>query len=122
MIWVAANAVEKKSRPLHEALGTGLASQVYAIWHGLEMREVPLVILLVKQESHRAGVGNHEADEAAQAVDKEQEPKARVPEEGSTSTWCTYHQGWPTRREPSGWSRETGADRNYECTRSQCTC
>ena len=28
------------SRPLHEALGTGLASQVYAIWHGLEMKKV----------------------------------------------------------------------------------
>ena len=68
------------SRPLHEALGTGLASQVYAIWHGLEMKKVPLVIHLVKQESHRAGVGNHEADGAAQAVDKEQEPEWRVPE------------------------------------------
>ena len=68
------------SRPLHEALGTGMASQVYAIWHGLEMKKVPLVIHLVKQESHRAGVGNHEADGAAQAVDKEQEPEWRVPE------------------------------------------
>ena len=68
------------SRPLHEALGTGLASQVYAIWHGLEMRKVPLVIHLVKQQSHRAGVGNHEADGAAQAVDKEQEPEWQVPE------------------------------------------
>ena len=68
------------SRPLHEALGTGLASQVYTIWHGLEMKKVPLVILLVKQESHKAGVGNHEADGAAQAVDKEQEPEWRVPE------------------------------------------
>ena len=68
------------SRPLHEALGTGLASQVYAIWHGLEMTKVPLIIHLVKQESHRAGVGNHEADAAAQAVDKEQEPEWRVPE------------------------------------------
>ena len=68
------------SRPLHEALGTGLSSQVYAIWHGLEMKEVPLVIHLVKQESHRAGVGNHEADGAAQAVDKEQDPEWRSPE------------------------------------------
>ena len=68
------------SRPLHEALGTGLSSQVYAIWHGLEMKKVPLVIHLVKQESHRAGVGNHEADGAAQAVDKEQEPEWRVRE------------------------------------------
>ena len=68
------------SRPLHEALGTGLASQVYAIWHGLEMRKVRLVIRLVKQESHRAGVGNHEVDGAAQAVAKEQEPERRVPE------------------------------------------
>ena len=68
------------SRPLHEALGTGLSSQVYAIWHGLEMKKVPLVIHLVKQESHRAGVGNHEADGAAQAVDKEQEPEWGVPE------------------------------------------
>ena len=68
------------SRPLHEALGTGLSSQVYAIWHGLEMKKVPLVIHLVKQESHRAGVGNHEAYGAAQAVDKEREPEWRVPE------------------------------------------
>ena len=63
------------NRPLHEALGTGLASQVYTIWHGLEMKKVPLVLHLVKQESHRAGVGNHEADGAAQAVQKEQEPE-----------------------------------------------
>ena len=41
---------------------------------------MPLVIHLVKQESRRAGVGNHEADGAAQAVDKEQEPEWRVPE------------------------------------------
>ena len=68
------------SRPLHEALGTGLSSQVYAIWHGLEMKKVPLVIHLVKKESHRAGVGNREADGAAQAVDKEQDPEWRVPE------------------------------------------
>ena len=68
------------ARPLHEALGTGLASQVYAIWHGLEMTKVPLIIHLVKQESNRAGVGNHEADGAVQAVDKEQEPEWRVPE------------------------------------------
>ena len=54
------------SRPLHEALGTGLSSQVYAIWHRLEMKKVPLVIHLVKQELHRAGVENHEADGAAQ--------------------------------------------------------
>ena len=68
------------SRPLHEALGTGLAAQVYAIWHRLEMKKVPLVIHLVKKKSHRAGVGNHEADGAAQAVDKEQKPESRVPE------------------------------------------
>ena len=68
------------SRPLHEALGTGLASQGYAIEHGLEMTRLPPVIHMVKQESHRAGVGNHEADGAAQAVDKEQEPEWKVPE------------------------------------------
>ena len=68
------------TRPLHEALGTGLASQVYTIWHELEMRSVPLVVHLVKQESHRAGVGNHEADGAAQAVDMKQEPEWRVPD------------------------------------------
>ena len=68
------------SRPLHEALGMGLPSHVYAIRHSIEMKKVPLVIHLVKQESHRAGVGNHEADGAAQAVDKEQEPEWRVPE------------------------------------------
>ena len=41
---------------------------------------MPLVVHLVRQESHRAGVGNHEADGAAQAVDKELEPEWRVPE------------------------------------------
>ena len=40
------------TRPLHEALGTKLASQVYRIWQGLEIRGVPLVIHLVKQELH----------------------------------------------------------------------
>ena len=68
------------TKRLHEALGTGLASQVYTIWHRLEMRSVPLVVYLVKQESHRASVGNHEADTASQAVDKELEPEWRVPE------------------------------------------
>ena len=68
------------SRPLHGVLGTGLGSQVYAIWHKLEMKKVPLVIHLVKQELPRARVGNYEADGAAQAVDKEQEPEWRVPE------------------------------------------
>ena len=68
------------SRLLHEALGTGLASQVYLIWHGLEMRKVPIVIHRVKQESEQAGVGNHEAYGAAQAVEKEREPDWRLPE------------------------------------------
>ena len=63
------------TRPLHEAQSTGLASQVYTIWHGLGMRRVLLVIHLVKQDSHRAGVGNHGADGAAKVVDKEQEPE-----------------------------------------------
>ena len=57
------------SRPLHEALDTALASQMYAIWHGLKMKKVPLVIHLVKQGSDPAGVGNHEAGGPAQAVD-----------------------------------------------------
>ena len=33
--------------PLHEAPGMGLASQVYTICHGLEMRKVPQVNHLV---------------------------------------------------------------------------
>ena len=68
------------AKPLHGALGTGLASQLYMIWHGLEMRSLPLVRHLVKQELHRAAVGNHAADGAAHAVDKKQEPESRVPE------------------------------------------
>ena len=100
------------SRPLHEALGTGLASQVYAIWHGLEMKKVPLVIHLVKQESHRAGVGNHEADRAAQAVDKEQEPEWRVAERKEHLHWCIYLQGSGKRRRPCGWWRRTEASRS----------
>ena len=67
-------------RPLHEALGTRLASLVYTILHRLEMRKGPLVIHMVKQESHLARVGNHEANGAAQAVNKEQQPEWRVPE------------------------------------------
>ena len=72
------------TKPLHEALGTGLASQVYTIWHGLEMRSVPLVVHLVKQESHPAGLGNDEADGAAQAVDKEGE-KGAPPHNANTA-------------------------------------
>ena len=68
------------NKPLHEGLSTGLASQVYIIWHGWEMRSVTLVIHLVNQESHGAGVGNHEAVGAAQAVDKEQVPEWTVSE------------------------------------------
>ena len=41
---------------------------------------MPLVIHLVNQESHRAGVGNRGAEGAAQAVDKEQDPEWKVPE------------------------------------------
>ena len=85
-VWMVVHAVADMAslcrlatRPLHEALGTGLASQVYTICHRLEMRRVPLVIHLVKQELHRVGVGNHEADGAAQMLDKEQEPEWRVP-------------------------------------------
>ena len=74
-------------RPLHEVLCTGLASPVYAIWHGLEMRKVPLVIHLGRQESHRAGVGNHEADGAAQAVDNDEEPECRVAERKEHLQW-----------------------------------
>ena len=81
-VWMAVDAEADMAslrrlanRPLHEALVTGLALQVYTILHGLEMKKVPLVIHLVKQESHQARVGNHEADGAAQAVDKEQEPE-----------------------------------------------
>ena len=44
------------------------------------MKKVPLVIHLVKRESHQAGVGNHEADGAAQAVNQKQNPEWRVPE------------------------------------------
>ena len=97
------------SRPQHEALGTGLASQVYAIWHGLEMKKVPLVIHLVKQGSHRAGLGNHEADGAAQAVDKEQEPEWRVPERREH---LHLVQEWGKKRRPGGWWRRTGANGN----------
>ena len=44
------------------------------------MRSVPLVVHLVEQASQRAGIGNHQADGAAQAVDMEQEPEWRSPE------------------------------------------
>ena len=59
------------TKPLHEALATRLACQPYTIWHGLETTSLPLVIHLVRQDLPRAGVGNNEADGAAQAVDME---------------------------------------------------
>ena len=40
------------TKPLHEALATGLACQVYTIWHRLETRCLLLVIHLVRQELH----------------------------------------------------------------------
>ena len=86
-VWMVVNAGADMAslrrldtRPLYEALDTGLASQVYKIWHRLGMRSVSLVTHLVKQESHPAGVGNHEADGAAQAVHMEQETEPRVPD------------------------------------------
>ena len=97
------------SRPLHGALGTGLASQVYAIWYRLEMKKVPLVIHLVKQESHRAGVGNHEADLVAQAVDK----NGGCQRERSTSTWYIYLQGWGKRRRPGALVEEDRGGRKW---------
>ena len=109
------------SRLLHDALGTGLASQVYTILHGLEMKKVPLVIHVVKQESHRAGVGNHEPDGADKQWTRSRNQNEGCRRERSTSTWYIYHQGWGTRREPDGWWR-TGAEGSYECTHSQRTC
>ena len=120
-VWMLVDAEADKAslrrlagRPLHEALVTGLASQVYAIWQGLEMKKVPLVIHLVKQESHRAGVGNHEADGVAQAVDKEQERKWRVQEreEHLHLVHIPPRVGgfvWGKKRRPGGWWRRTGA-------------
>ena len=96
------------SRPLHEALGTGLSSQVYTIWHGLEMKKVPLVIHLVKQESHRAGVGNHEADGADGAGSGMEGAR----EQGAPPVWCIYPQGWGKGRRSGGWWRRTEASRN----------
>ena len=100
------------SRPLHEALGRGLASQVYAIWHGLEMKKVPLVIHLVRQESQRAGVGNHEADEAAQAVDKEQEPEWSVPERKEDLHLVHIPPRVGEEEKSGGWWGRTRASRN----------
>ena len=83
---------------------------------------MPLFIHLVKQESHRAGVGNHEADGAAQTVVMEREPEWRVPE-GKAHLHMTHI---PPRAEEEERSRlvwrRTGAEENYECTRSKCTC
>ena len=109
------------SRQLHEALGTGLAFKVYAIRHWLEMKKVPLVIHLVKQESHRAGVGSHEADGAAQAVDKEQEPEWRMPERKEHLHLVHIPPRVGERRQ-RGWWRRTGANGNQQCIRSRCTC
>ena len=110
------------SRPLQAALGTGLASQVYAIWHWEKMKKVPLVIHLVKQESHRAGVGNHEADGAAQAVDKEQEPEWRVPERNK-HLHSVHIRPRVGDEERARWVVEEDRGRqSYECTHNQCTC
>ena len=100
------------SRPLHEALDTGLALQVYAICHGPEMKKVPLVIHLVKQGSHRAGVENDEADGAAQAVDKEQEPEWRVPERKEHLYLLHIPPRVGEEEKTHGWWRRTGAEWN----------
>ena len=59
-----------------------------------------LFIHLVRQESHRAGAGNHEADGAAQAVDKEQEPECRVLERKEHLHMMHIPPRVGTKREP----------------------
>ena len=83
---------------------------------------MPLVIHLVKQESHRAGVGNHEADGAAQAVDKEQEPKWMLPERRD-HLHLIHIPPWVGDKERA--RRVVEEDRgegSYQCTHGQCTC
>ena len=110
------------TKPPHAARGAGLASQMYRIWHGLETRSVPLFINLVKQESHRAGVGNHEADGAAQTVDMEREREWRVPG-GKEHLHMMHISPRVGEDEKARWVwRQTGAEENYECIRSWCTC
>ena len=72
------------TNPLHEALGTGLASQVYTIWHG--MRIVPMVVHLVKQESDRAGVGDHQAFGRNRRWTWKRSQNERCRREGTTCT------------------------------------
>ena len=100
------------SRPLHEALGTGLASQVYAIWHGLEMKKVPLVIHLVKQDSDRANWGIMRRMGRRKQWMRSRNQNGGCQRERSTSTWCIYLRGSGKRRSPGGWWRRTGASRN----------
>ena len=100
------------SRPLHEALGTGLASQVYATWHGLEMKKVPLVIHLVKQESDRAGWGIMRRMGRRKQWKRSRNQSGGCQRERSTSTWCIYLQGSGKRRRPGGWWRRTEASRS----------
>ena len=110
------------TKPPHAALGAGLASQMYRIWHGLETRSVPLFINLVKQELHPAGVGNHEADGAAQTVDMEREREWRVPGGKEHLHMMQIPPRVGEEEKARCVLRRTGAEENYECIRSECTC
>ena len=100
------------SKPLHEALGTGLASQVYAIWHGLEMKKVPLVIHLVKQEHTEREWGIMRQMGRRKQWIRSRNQSGGCRRERSTSTWCIYLQGSGKRRRPGGWWRRTEASRS----------
>ena len=53
---------------LHEAIGTGRSTQVYALWGVLDERREPLRINVARQELHRCSVRKHEANREAAKV------------------------------------------------------
>ena len=100
------------SRPLHEALRTGLSSQVYAICHGLEMKKGPLVIHL----GNRSHTGR-EWGIMRQMGRRKRWIESRIQSGGcqrarGTSPWCIYPQRSGKERRPGGWWRRTEASKN----------
>ena len=110
-VWMVADAEADMAslrrlagRPLHEALGTGLVSQVYAIWHGLEMTKVPLITgqewgIMRRMGQRKQWIRSRNQNGGCQR-------------ERSTSTWCIYLRGSGKRRRPGGWWMETEASRS----------
>jgi hypothetical protein len=82
--------------PLHQALATGLGTQVYAVYRALVGRATRLRIHVVKVESHRFSVINHVADSSAEWAWSALEPCLYASEDPGH----THLQHVPPRRPP----------------------